>query len=427
MPLADHKNCTGIPTMLISLEHIYKTYPGRDEAEKVKRCIHSFCISDNIKYVMLLGDVDRFPVRYVKWTWDPVKYEKDFHTIFVPVDLYYACIFKEYLSKSFDDWDEDKDGSFGEVYIGNIPNKFDLNPDNVHLFPNIAVGRIPASTKKDVENYVSKLIYYESNAYRSSWAKSALLIATTNWVSDICKKQEYIAENLPGFITHKLYQKGNCCQSTIANGISPTEPISPEWINFYIDQGVGFVSYMGHGGTKGWGIPNGGYSTTHVQNLKNSNRLPVVVAAACDTGRFAPIPPLNSYLDTAGIPHDGTEKSEKFNATPPQPACIQANHDYDSMAEEMTMSKDTGAIAYMGSTITGNSPAPDLLKLFFKAFQDGKNILGDMWFYMVQEHYKKYAPPKKGDVTVQDVYCYLEPWRLPLFGDPSLRVGGIPH
>ena len=388
--------------------------PGRDEAEKVKRCLALFQPNNGVKYAMLVGDEDRFPVRYTKWTWPPKSGETDFHTLFVPVDLYYAALFKE--DHSFDDWDGNKDGYFGEVPID---TGGPLNPDDVHVVPNIAVGRVLASKKEEVDAYVSNVMYYESYAFGSTWIKSVLLIATSNWHSDICAKQEYISANyLHGFTVHKLYQDGNSCQNT--------ENPSPDRINSYMDQGVGFVSYMGHGGSNGWGIPNGGYLVDHVKKLNNSKMLPVVVAAACDTGRFAPVPPQNAYQDTKGNNHPGTENGEVFHSMPPQPACLQAK-DYESMAEGMTMVKDKGAIAYMGSTITGNDPAPDLLILFFEAFHKGNKKLGDMWRYMVQENYKKWAPPKPGETTVKNIYYYLEPWRIPLFGDPSLRVGGIPH
>jgi hypothetical protein len=64
--LAEHKNSTGIPTKLVSLEAVYNTYEGLDEAEQVKRCLVDYQSKSKIKYALLVGDSDRFPVRYTK-------------------------------------------------------------------------------------------------------------------------------------------------------------------------------------------------------------------------------------------------------------------------------------------------------------------------------------------------------------------------
>jgi hypothetical protein len=454
-PLVDHKNNTGITTMLRSLEHIYQAYSGRDEAEQVKRCLALFQPNNQVRYAMLVGDGDKFPSRYVKW-WNIVpgheQSDPEFHTLYLPVDLYYGALFKR-SDGSFDDWDGDQDGYFGEIpkALSTVP----INLDDVNVIPDLAVGRIPASTVEEVRCYVSKVIGYENGAYGCSWTKATLLVATSDWTNDAYVNQDHIAaSSLHDFTVYKLYERRFGLRQSLAlinkhppiripedvpmqskslwenlaawNQCTPTESPRPEAINAYIDQGVGFVSYIGHGSREGWEISYGRYGFPEVANLSNSGRLPVVFSMGCDTGSFATLPPLTAYQDINGYTHQGTIDGEIFSTTPAQPACLQAK-DYESMAEEMTVKRDTGAIAYIGSVTTGGYYALDLLESFSKALA-GRKILGDMWQYMLKTYYQKHNPPNQWATMSEDEIGYfLQPWRYQLFGDPSLRVGGIPH
>jgi hypothetical protein len=372
------------------------------------------------------------------------------------VDLYYGALFRQ-SDNSFDDWDGNQDGYFGEIPD---PSSNDpVNPDMVNVIPLLAIGRIPASTVDEVKVYVQKVIDYEIGAYGSSWTKAALLVATME-----CTNLESIAENyLQGFTVHKLYQQDLSLRQSLAEikknppiripGEIPipskslrdtlttwkpyscqvTEYPNPGAINAYLNQGVGLVSYNGHGGSSGWGIPNGGYRLSDVANLSNSGKLPVVFSTGCDTGSFTVFPPISAYQDINGNLHQGTNDGEVFRPDPPpQPACLQPK-DYESMAEGMTVMRETGAIAYVGSVTTGQYPNLELLKFFFQAIPvpAGCETLGKMWLHMLQTYYSEsgHVPPNPSAAAkaVTDLIFFVEPWKLHLFGDPSLRVLGIPH
>jgi hypothetical protein len=438
-PLAEYKNKTGIATMLLSLEHIYQAYQGKDEAEQVKRCLAMFQPNNGVRYAMLVGDLNKFPVRYVK------EYCSDNATgnaIFLPADLYYETLFNP--DGSFNDWDGNQDGYFGEIPDWNSTGP--VNPDRVSLTPYLAVGRIPASKVDEVERYVQKVMRYEKSAFGSSWERSALFIATTDWAIGACMTLEEIATNyLNSFdpsatatynpTVHRLYgqdSKGEYpCQ--------PTDPLNPNFINQYIDQGVGFVAYLGHGNYDSWGTPDdyGINSNPAVSDLTNTTELPVVIAAACLTGEFTgPDPaPEEGYLDVNGVPHTGTNNGEVFQSTPPQPACVQTQDTPVSMAEQMTVMQDTGAIAYAGSTIISGGDF-ELLEPFFETATTS-NTLGDMWLHMLVSYYtnKRVPPPWNtamnspwgpDGATGERAYGpIVNPWFFHLFGDPSLRIQGI--
>jgi hypothetical protein len=467
-PLADHKNSTGIATILISLEHIYQVYPGRDEAEKVKHCLALFKRNNDVRYAMLVGDGDMFPARFVKW-WlrtetveDEQKYKGAFHTLFVPSDLYYAALFKD--DGSFDDWDGNKDGYFGEVppfgpNAGNGP----INPDDVHMIPNLAVGRIPASTPEEVRVYVRKVIAYEKEAFDKSWTKAALLVSGDYSSEYSAKLNDIASKYLQGYKIHKLYWWQNDWGAK-PKYIKDIESPTPEKINAYMNppEGVKFVAYMGHGDHNGWAIgPNVWYASHYlktgdplydpsdrgnIDDLVNWDRLPVVFSTGCDTGQFITYPPLLRYRDVDGVDHRGVLDGEIFLSIPPKPACLQPKDpnsiakDVESMAEGMTVEqrKDksgkirengTGAIAYIGNTITGWEEGPELLEYFSEVLAT-KKILGDIWLHMLNVYYRSHKPPapdkQANQQDLNEYFRILGPWHLGLFGDPSLRVGGIP-
>ena len=408
-PLEEHKISMGIRSRLLSLEEIYRTYPGRDEAEKVKQCLAAYSRDSRIRYAMLFGDCEKFPVRYTK---TDRKTQEAHDTAFYPADLYYADLFES--DGTVDDWDRNRNGYFGELRGESTSGS--LNVDDVDLRPDIAVGRIPASTSREVETYVSKIIRYEQGAYGASWSKSALLIATTDWIHEACKTQDYVATHyLKQNRVYKLYADGNPCEATPA--------LNSAAINTRINQGVGLVSYAGHGSTNGW---HGCYSTSDLSMLTNADKLPVIFAAACSTSEFATLPPYHPYTDIFGVYHRGTVNGEVFYATPPQPACLQAVNNTESLGEHITVKHQIGAIAYVGC-VTGAQPwSIDLGKYFVEAIKHGHRTLGGMWNYMVQKYYEIHVPSLVVDPPDwTKVAEFHQPWKFFLFGDPSLRIGGI--
>lgn len=407
-PLEVFKNQTGIVTATVVLEDVYQQYAGRDEAEKVKKCLAEYRTKAGIRYALLVGDCEKFPVRYTK---TDRKTAAAHDTAFYPADLYYADLFNQYCS--FDDWDRNKNGYYGELTGESQTGK--LNLDEVDIRPDIAVGRIPVSTNEEVSNYVAKVMMYELGAAHSSWANNALLLASVNWVKDACKRLEDISkDSLKTYNCIKMYGKGNPCMPT-------TEP-SAAAINTYLNSGVGFVAYAGHGSRSGWEF----YGVNDLSGMTTEKMLPVMFSAGCSTSEFATLPPYDAYADIKGNYHKGTNYGEVFTSTPPQPACLQAINNTEGFGENILIKRKTGAVAYVGC-ITGSQPtAVDLLKFFFESLNQGFNTLGSMWNYMIQRYYEVFVPPvnvNKPDWTI--VANFHQPWKFFLMGDPSLRIGGI--
>lgn len=410
-PLKAHKDYTEISTVISSWQNLDHGFgsEGRDEAERIKRGLAAYQRYCDIKYVMLVGDCNRFPVRY---TMNDRGTKEAYDRAFYSADFYYADLYKS--DGSFDTWDKNNNGYYGELHGETITGT--LNVDQVDLNPDLAVGRVPAQTVAEVTTYVNKVMNYELNAYRSDWFRKALLVATTDWVSDACTVKEEIADNsLSGFSFTKLYAAGNPCMTT--------STLNAANINAALNEGVGFVNYLGHGYTSGW---SGCYDASDIASLTNSDKLPVIFAGACDTAQFTTQPPYGPYTDLSGTHHQGTSSGEVFSSVPPQPACIQQADNPDSMAERFLVRHNTGAIGYVGC-VTGAQPfSRDLDKYFFESYKYQCRTLGDMWNYMVRKYYQTHVPP--ATVNPADwtkVADFHQPWKFHLFGDPSLRIGGV--
>lgn len=409
IPLKEHKDKTGLATKIITLEAIYQNFTGRDEAEMIKQCLAAYKKDSDMKYAMLVGDADKFPIRYTK---TDRKTAEAYDIAFFPGDVYYANLFKS--DGSFDDWDKNKNGYFGE--LGGESTSSPLNVEEVDNRLDIAVGRVPSSTADEVSTYVSKVINYELGAYGSSWPNNVLLIATTEYIQAACKYQNEIAINyLKDKSVIKLYSKDNPCEKT-------TEP-SPATITEHINEEIGFASYIGHGNSEEW---QGYYTIKNLYELINSDKLPIVFAAACGTGEFATLPPYGAYTDIKGNYHKGTDQGEIFETYPEQPACIQTENNVDGFVETIMVRIPAGAIGYIGCVTGSQEWELDLNKFFFEALIRDQKTMGDMWNYMFQRYYETRTFPENIDTPDWTVVAeFHQPWKFFLFGDPSLRIGGI--
>jgi hypothetical protein len=167
-PLMVHKDRTGISNRLFTLEYIRETYSGSsyvDDPERIKHAIYDEYVNNfdpyygyGIRYVMLVGDANVFPIRYI--IGDLVD-GRDHAKVWEPSDLYYADILDG--SGNFHSWDRDGNGWFGELY------RHGINWDEIDSYPDVYAMRVPAENVEEVRNYVAKVIRYELRAANGGW------------------------------------------------------------------------------------------------------------------------------------------------------------------------------------------------------------------------------------------------------------------
>ncbi len=320
-------------------------------------------------------------------------------TKYYPSDLYYADLYDS--RGNFDDWDYDNDNAFREMDFNGFKEKDlnKLNLDRIDMYPDVMVGRIPASTFNEVSTYVNKIISYEFNSYNSEWFKKAF------WVIDCdfgnAAKKNRLDNYLQGFKIIKSYSNNRWC--------SMQKNARASIVTSTINGGVGFVNYFGHGSRTSW---LNVYDKSDLNSLSNSDKLPVIYAVACYTGRFHF--DLKYYCDVNGNEWNSNAKNR------PMPKSVQpSKYDKESLAEEFLVKRSTGAIAYIGCTSKHEYGGEDIDKYFFEAYRNSYKppTLGYLWKYALDSWLK--------NVDLTDHFAFIHMHKVMLFGDPSLRVGGI--
>ena len=257
--LAEWKNSTGMPTAIVTWQDLASSYTGGDLAERIKRGIEYWYNVRRVKYVLLMGDADVFPVRYITVDWgahtpEPAKiHASDF--VFSASDLYYADLFN--ASEDFDDWDLNKNGMYGELRGANaLTGEGPIYYDRIDMYPDVAVGRVPASTLEQVANYVDKVISYETHAksQTADWMRDVLIVAEGiddlghhDWSDDL-------SDNLTigGFTVKKFFDVDT------GNRPRPSrDRPDPVKINNELLYGKGLLNLAGHGHPLG--APSYGY------------------------------------------------------------------------------------------------------------------------------------------------------------------------
>ncbi len=407
--LRDHKENHEIETKIITLNDIYNSVyfsvQGRDDAEKIKYFIKNAKESWGIGYVMLVGGKGAMPVRFVENVYG------QHYNLFI-CDLYFADIYNK--NGSFCSWDSNENDIFGEVNAS-------LMIDEVDLYPDVCIGRIPCNDISELQIVIDKIINYEENTYNADWFKRIVLFGGDTQPSFLEFIYPFFGLKI-GFIAFEGEYIGNKISKILSDfqaiKIYATGFFKPNIkfltnknMNDAINEGAGFVLFSGHGNPdKVWShLPfcsqmrlrfpyPSGYTLDEIHNLTNEEKLPVVVFSACSCGDFDYI---SSPLAWEFM------KYENGGAV----ACIA----------------NTNPSYIIPSTLCTKTVIGHLTMTFYKAYSEGTGILGDIW----QETIVRYMDDEMAwDLTPLNWKIYnvsvmtLEVWTI--FGDPTLKIGGYP-
>lgn len=406
-----YKNDTGMSSSLLTIENIDSQFNGVDAPERIKCAIEVHHRVHGAQYILLAGDVDRFPVRYIK------AINTEWGTKWYPSDLYYADLYRS--DGSFDNWDADKDGIAGELDFTGTHAKFNI--DLINVYPDVAVGRIPTSDLVELDTYLNKVMSYEFAAlesvwhnYPSDWFKRALFIVdggTAPFGDETQSDQQATPLSDVGIHILRRYQDSEPWKSAQQHERAAE-------INRLLNEGVGFVHINGHGDTNAYA---GWYGANDMAALNNVLELPIVVAIACYTGRFHT--ERDNYEKVMGGDWTGVTGLKPDR---PQPAPVQpSNHDRDSMAEAFLVKRKSGAIAYIGAVSKFEQGGKPLGRYFTEAYKAMAKppILGAMW----KQALTHFTDNELGGgvIGMGPFYAFIHVHKVMLFGDPSLRVGGV--
>lgn len=193
------------------------------------------------------------------------------------------------------------DNFASDLYYSCMDGTSDFGPD-------MAYGRISVANATQALEVVKKIIGYEKNPVQdSSFYKNGLNAAYFQHASNGYEERRFVltSEEIRNYMISKGYnvERVYTTESTVYptfynNGLyAAGEPIPAylqkptfAWtgnstnINSGINEGRFYVVHRDHGFTNGWGDPY--YTTAHVNNLLNGNKLPVVFSVNCLTGKY---------------------------------------------------------------------------------------------------------------------------------------------
>lgn len=402
---------------LVTLEKVLKTNEGVDDPEKLKHYLYAAWKERRVSHVLLVGDADVFPVRYM--VLDRIT-PPAFDYSFYPSDLYYADVAKP--DGSFEDWNAQKDG-FHAGYFGEVrgeKNKNDpINYDNIDYRPELAVGRWPVSTPEEVRIVAEKTIRYErSLASAAGSAPRAAFVCVGGWV-DARGHLDRIASLLPtGWSAAKLYY-------TDKGQPTDTPPPDAKHVVDLLNEGVRLMLHVGHGLNDRW---EQSLNIRSLSKLNNADHPAILMSAGCYTARFASLGPYEPYIDVDGNAHKGTDHGEVFTAPPPPPAPYQKGDLYNpvGLGEQLLRGGPNGAVAYFGCNTGGQPCGVTLLEGFVDAIGKQPDArLGDCWakaigYYWEHQHLAELKP----NADWYPPAIFFQGMKFMLFGDPTIPVAG---
>jgi len=420
--LKNHKDSHGVDTFIKTTEEIYSEYSGYDEAEKIKYFIKDAIETYGITYVLLVGSVDKMPIRTTHFhrCWHQHYWNESILT-----DMYYSDIYDEF--GDFCTWDSNGNGKYGESFI-ECPGEDDI----VDLYPDVHIGRLACVDNSEVSEVVSKIISYEENTYGQSWFDNIVFAGGDTFPDHGGNEGEQlnlmVEDIMSDFSSTKLW----CSEGTF-NFFR---------INQALNKGAGFFSYSGHGFPEGLGTypPNGEnmiyYSNVNILTLLNGDKLPIIFFDACLTARLdynksgtnidisrpiyrilksflfdRIIEPISQILERLIGRLGDKETFEMLNEPEPR-AEVKL---IPCFAWNWIKKKNGGAIATIGATRTAfggfDSGAGKMSLEFFSSYESSQ-YLGEMMTKTEIGYHE--------DVSY-DLFTLEE---FILLGDPSLKIGG---
>ena len=385
-PLANWKNSIGVKTIILSN---YSLYQGKDDAERIRNMIKDYYEKYHIRWVLLAGDTDVIPIRYV-YNPDVILYnssEYSWDATYKPTDFYYASLEGT--------WDQDGDGIYGESAVYNANGK-----DEIDWTPEVYVGRFPASNALELQIMVNKTLQYESNPVNGTWMNRMLLAGGIS---------SYFPAEDEGRLTQFIWQNytlGNMLFTHLVRNTASFYPIDPLFPNN--------LSVLDHSSFTN--EVNAGYSTIIIAGHAD----PIIINDASGTTFFTNTDALNTV---------NYNMPSLFYAD----ACTTASYDMGdtSIGERMIKQQNAGAIGYIGGLrvtwYLDNDTNLEKLnranaKLFWQQFfeenkyQQGKALYDSKVAYLNSDYFKS------GETSINMEYQRKNLLSYNLLGDPEVDI-----
>ena len=274
--LAAHKTAQGIPTVVATREYIEANYrSGADFQETLRLYIRDAYQKWGVDYVLLGGDSDILPPRYVISNFYPVN-----GTTSIPCDLYFACL--------DGNWNADGDDEFGEPVTGESAG------DAADFAEEVYLGRATVSTLAAATTFVNKVVAYEGAAAGAGWANRTLFAAEVLFPEDYGHGSNFITLDGAKFAHEQVVNSIVPCTGMEYKRMYETNVGYP-WdaslsraalIDSLNTGHYGIFNQIGHGYYFNMSVADGNFMTTDADNLVNNGRYFLMYALNCASAAF---------------------------------------------------------------------------------------------------------------------------------------------
>lgn len=385
-----------------------------DAPERLKRWLYAGWRTRGLTHALLVGDCDVLPVRFmVLDRATPAAADRAFYAC----DLYYADVAR--ADGSFDDWNGADPAAGGDPrYFGEVRGETQkggpINFDAISYVPELAVGRWPVSDLAALQAVIAKTL-----AWRPSGpAPRALAVHADGWI-DARPTVQSLLDTLQasGFTTTRQFFGD-------ADGV-PT----PASVSSAVNGGLDLLFHLGHGFPDGF---DRCFGPAEVEATRAAHPA-IWFSVGCNTASFCTEPPYQPYVDSAGIPHRGTNAGEQFREPPPPPACLQPGPlNATGIGERLLRLPTGGAIAYLGCNTGAQPCAVTLMEGFVAALARPPSsgaaaapapTLGEAWRSALA-HYDaaQQLATLEPDAGWYPPSIFFQGMKFMLFGDPTLRM-----
>lgn len=272
-PLVEHRRSQGLAVSLVDVDDIYDEFNfGRFSPEAIRRFLdlaieRGEAAGKPVRYVFLVGDA----------TYDYLGIRQETPN-YVPT--------------------HHSDGS-GQLYLpdGNptmaVDDYFVLGPEGE--IPRAAIGRLPAKNVETVEQYVRKVLKYETQ--QPAGDPRAVMIAATgfeNYCTNFSRQDMFKRWESDILLANNDKEFNKKLSGSIVDAISG---------------GCDLVYFVGHGAHYLWRTGTAAhlqdtslFTSEHVRRLENRDRYPIVFASTCFSALFdAPVHPYSKHDTGIGV------------------------------------------------------------------------------------------------------------------------------
>jgi hypothetical protein len=273
--LADHKTAQGLPAVVKTVDWIEANYRhGADVQETIRNFIREAYTRWGVEFVLMGGDTDVLPPRFVISTYHPPQGETA-----IPSDLYFACL--------DGNWDDDGDAIFGEPFTSTF------NPgDECDLANEVEIGRATVSSPADVAVFVDKIIDYTEKAAGTAYTNRALFAAEVLFPQDYTPGDDILIDGAQ--FADSLHAKlTNCTGMTDARLYEATAlwpgsvPLTRAAVIDSLNGGhYGIINQIGHGFYFNMSVGDANFMVSDADALVNGDHTFLLYSLNCASAAF---------------------------------------------------------------------------------------------------------------------------------------------